>query len=207
MARELPITEFDMLTVDESMQMFKAMIPFLDFQLQKPLSIVIRMNELTQTMNFYNNPLNRSSLASQSLNHSYIASVNDIFTNEEFLNTVMRYCPEKYAGMLDNLRNFSKMSDIMNMMNTFNDGDDLLNNPIILNMMNQTVNNTAKETPPEGSNTSQTAEQTAGQKSSQETKNTTKKNASFNMPDLFGALLTPEQKKQYDSYMKNLSDL
>ena len=49
MAKELPITEFDLRTVDESTQMFKAMIPFLDYQLQKPLSLIIRMNEFSQT--------------------------------------------------------------------------------------------------------------------------------------------------------------
>ena len=36
MAKELPITEFDLRTVDESTQMFKAMIPFLDCQLLCP---------------------------------------------------------------------------------------------------------------------------------------------------------------------------
>lgn len=54
MAKELPITEFDLRTVDESTQMFKAMIPFLDYQLQKPLSLIIRMNEFSQTLRFYN---------------------------------------------------------------------------------------------------------------------------------------------------------
>ena len=53
MAKELPITEFDLRTVDESTQMFKAMIPFLDYQLQKPLSLIIRMNEFSQTLRFY----------------------------------------------------------------------------------------------------------------------------------------------------------
>jgi hypothetical protein len=52
MAKELPITEFDLRTVDESTQMFKAMIPFLDYQLQKPLSLIIRMNEFSQTLRF-----------------------------------------------------------------------------------------------------------------------------------------------------------
>ena len=52
MAKELPITEFDLRTVDESTQMFKAMIPFLDYQLQKPLSLIIRMNEFSQTLHF-----------------------------------------------------------------------------------------------------------------------------------------------------------
>lgn len=204
MARELPITEFDMLTVNESMQMFKAMIPFLDYNLQKPLSIIIRMNELTQTINFYNNPRNYSTLASQSLNRSYISSVNDIFTNEEFLNTIMRYCPEKYAGMIENIKNFSKVSDIMNLFNSYEDGADLFNNPIILNMMNHMNMNGSDSNKAEPSKSS---DETSSKQSDKKS-DTHKKNASsMNMPDLFGALLTPEQKAQYDNYLKELSDL
>ena len=180
MARELPITEFDMLTVHESLQMFKAMIPFLEYDIQKPLSMIIRINELTQTMNFYNNPRNRTTLKSQSLSRPYISNINDIFRNEDFLNTVIRYCPEKYAGMIDNFRNFSKMSDIMNIFNASDDGSDLLNNPIILEMMNNIGGTDKKSEAPKGSP---------------------------NMQNLFGAFLTPEQKSQYDDYMKKLSDL
>jgi hypothetical protein len=111
----LPITDFDILTLDESMQMFKAMIPFLSFELQKPLSILVRANEFTQTMNYYDNPLNRKPLTSQ--------STNSPFSNEEFINTVMQYCPKQYAGIFENIRNFSKMSDIMSVVNLFNDYD------------------------------------------------------------------------------------
>jgi hypothetical protein len=118
-AMSLPITDFDILTLDESMHMFKAMLPFLSFEMQKPMSMIIRMNEFTQTMDYYNNPLNRKTLTSQ--------STNNPFSNEEFLNTVMKYCPKKYAGILENIRNFSKMSDIMSVMNLFNEFDDKSN--------------------------------------------------------------------------------
>ena len=99
MAKELPITEFDLRTVDESTQMFKAMIPFLDYQLQKPLSLIIRMNEFSQTLHFYNRSPGNPAIRGQS-SHAYINSINDIFTNDDFLNTVMPYCPEKYAAMI-----------------------------------------------------------------------------------------------------------
>ena len=194
MARELPITEFDMLTVNESLQMFKAMIPFLEYDIQKPLSIIIRINELTQTMNFYNNPHNRTTFISQSLNRPYISSVNDIFTNDEFINTIMRYCPEKYAGMVENFRNFSKMSDIMNLFNSYDDSSDLFNNPIILNMMNN-MNSTPKDAPP------------PKETPPKETPPPQRNSFSPNMPNLFNAFMTPEQKSQYDNYMKELSDL
>ena len=141
MAKELPITEFDLRTVDESTQMFKAMIPFLDYQLQKPLSLIIRMNEFSQTLRFYNRSPGNPAIRGQS-SHAYINSINDIFTNDDFLNTVMPYCPEKYAAMIEQFRSFSKVSEMMNLFQSFDDGADLFNNPIILNMMNQTVNTT-----------------------------------------------------------------
>ena len=109
MAKELPITEFDLRTVDESTQMFKAMIPFLDYQLQKPLSLIIRMNEFSQTLRFYNRSPGNPAIRGQS-SHAYINSINDIFTNDDFLNTVMPYCPEKYAAMIEQFRSFSKVS-------------------------------------------------------------------------------------------------
>lgn len=123
MARNLPITEFDTLTINESMQMFKAMIPFLDYNLQKMLSIVIRMNEFQQTMNFYQNPTNCHQFSCCSNDHNFAAasSLNDLLSNEQFVNTVLQYCPEQYASMFQSFQQFSKMSDIMNMMNTGND--------------------------------------------------------------------------------------
>ena len=54
----------------------------------------------------------------------------------------MPYCPEKYAAMIEQFRSFSKVSEMMNLFQSFDDGADLFNNPIILNMMNQTVNTT-----------------------------------------------------------------
>lgn len=195
MAKELPITEFDLRTVDESTQMFKAMIPFLDYQLQKPLSLIIRMNEFSQTLRFYNRSPGNLAIRGQS-SHAYINSINDIFTNDDFLNTVMPYCPEKYAAMIEQFRSLSKVSEMMNLFQSFDDSADLFNNPIILNMMNQTVNTTntpgktaAKAPPPEktqadGTQNEHTASATG----------------------LLNMLLTPEQQKQYDTYMKTLSD-
>lgn len=54
----------------------------------------------------------------------------------------MPYCPEKYTAMIEQFRSFSKVSEMMNLFQSFDDGADLFNNPIILNMMNQTVNTT-----------------------------------------------------------------
>ena len=50
MDKKTPITFFDILTVNQSIQMLKALVPFLDFDLQKNLAIIIRINELLQTI-------------------------------------------------------------------------------------------------------------------------------------------------------------
>lgn len=202
MAKELPITEFDMLTIDESTQMFKAMIPFLDYPLQKTLSLIIRANEFSQTLRFYNTPLNSMTLKTQSTSHTYINSINDMFTNDDFLNTVMQYCPEKYAKMIDQFRSFSKVSEIMNLFQGFDEGTDLFNNPIILNMMNQSVNNTDKE------NTSNSSSQKNNTSKKEEPHSKEhKEKTSAASPDLLSMLLTPKQQKEYDTYMKTLKNL
>lgn len=63
----------------------------------------------------------------------------------------MPYCPEKYAAMIEQFRSFSKVSEMMNLFQSFDDGADLFNNPIILNMMNQTVNTTNNTANPKNS--------------------------------------------------------
>ena len=227
MAKELPITEFDLRTVDESTQMFKAMIPFLDYQLQKPLSLIIRMNEFSQTLRFYNSSPGTPAIRGQS-SHAYINSINDIFTNDDFLNTLMPYCPEKYAAMIEQFRSFSKVSEMMNLFQSCDDNSDLFNNPIILNMMNQTVNTTNNTATPKNSIDGNTPGKTAAQaplpkkaptdrtqnepNASADTTGTPKSQhtsgtkASDPPTGLLNMLLTPEQQKQYDTYMKTLSD-
>lgn len=140
----------------------------------------------------------------------------------------MPYCPEKYAAMIEQFRSFSKVSEMMNLFQSFDDGADLFNNPIILNMMNQTVNttnNTAnpknfkdgntpgktdvkapppKKTPADGAqNEPNVSADTTGMPKSQHTSGT---KSSAPPTGLLNMLLTPEQQKQYDTYMKTLSD-
>ncbi len=122
MAHELPLTEFDSFTVNQALQMFKAMIPFLDYPLQRTLSLFIRINELWQTMRFYSSPKNLSvfsacSLSSAEHSSQTVHSVNDILQNDQLLDTVLKYCPEQYASMIRGYRQFSKMSELMNAMN------------------------------------------------------------------------------------------
>ena len=80
----------------------------------------------------------------------------------------------------------------MNLFNSYDDSSDLFNNPIILNMMNN-MNSSPKDAPPP--------------KDTPPRDTPPKNSFSPNMPNLFNAFLTPEQKSQYDNYMKELSNL
>lgn len=146
MAKELPITEFDMITLNQTTQMFKAMLPFLDYSMQRSLSLFIRMNEFQQTMQFYSHPENINQFTTCSNgSRQQIHSINDILANEEILNVILKYCPEQIANMINTFRQFSKMSDIMNMMNTASGGDfsSMFNNfnPDMMNMLNPDMMN------------------------------------------------------------------
>ena len=56
MSDKPPITIFDMQTLPLLFQIIKAMIPFLDFPMAKMLSVIIRLNELNYTINYFRSP-------------------------------------------------------------------------------------------------------------------------------------------------------
>lgn len=125
MSRNIPITEFDTLTVNPSMQILKALVPFLDYPLQRQVSLIIRVTELQQTMKFFSNPSSVSGFSSSATGYAdKIHSIDDIFNNEKLLDSLLVYCPENYASMIKTFRQFSKMSDLFNMVNFANEGTD-----------------------------------------------------------------------------------
>ncbi len=122
MSRNIPITEFDTLTVNPSMQMLKTLIPFLDYPLQRQISMIIRITELQQTMKFFSNPSSVSGFSSPPAGCAKkIHSLDDILSNDELIDSLLVYCPENYASMIKTFRQFSKMSDLFNMMNLTNE--------------------------------------------------------------------------------------
>ncbi len=119
MDKKTPITLFDILTISQSLQMLKAILPFLDFDLQKNLALIIRINELRQTMDFFNDTKNFCTIRS-CVNSPIItlySSLDNILCNDEIINTIMPYCPENYIGFIKNYKQFSKMSDVINLLN------------------------------------------------------------------------------------------
>lgn len=119
MDNKTPITLFDILTINQSLQMLKAILPFLDFDLQKNLALIIRINELRQTMDFFSDTKNFCTIRS-CVNSPIItlySSLDNILCNDEIINTIMPYCPENYVGFIKNYKQFSKMSDVINLLN------------------------------------------------------------------------------------------
>ena len=54
--KELPITEFDMQTLPQFIQLAKAILPFMEFNTQQTLSPLLRAYEFSCTMNYYSRP-------------------------------------------------------------------------------------------------------------------------------------------------------
>ena len=122
MAKQLPVTEFDILTLPGYLQLFKALIPFMEYGMQKKLSMLIRANELKHTLSFYNSPYscNTFKTCSNSSGINANTSLNDILNNEAIMKTILAYCPDNIAQLINTYRNFSKMSDMFGMMDMFN---------------------------------------------------------------------------------------
>lgn len=118
---ELPLTEFDQETLSESTQMTKALIPFLNFQMQKTLSIIIRFQELMQTIDYFKKPIHQTS---GSVFHKSDASMDEI------LKAVGHYCGKSYAKNFDMILNIMKMTNVVNMYK------DMEQNPDFSNIIN-----------------------------------------------------------------------
>ena len=119
MSKIFPITEFDSMTLPASLQIFKAIIPFMDYNLQRSTSTLIRANELIHTMNFYKSPANARCFKSCSSNFQISAnsSIQEIISNENIINTIMKYCPEETENMINQFRSYSTMSDLFSKYN------------------------------------------------------------------------------------------
>lgn len=119
MSKTYPITEFDSMTLPSTLQIFKAMIPFMDYEMQRSFATVIRTNELIHTMKFYQSPLNCKCFKSCNSNFhiSNSSSIQDIIGNENILNIIMKYCSEETEKLFNQFRNFSNMSDLFNTFN------------------------------------------------------------------------------------------
>lgn len=122
MPKEYPITDFDMSTLPLSLQLMKAMIPFMNIGMQRSLSTYIRIQELQYTKQFYANP-DSIIVCSQSQDKTADKLHSNSPINEAMINVLMRYCPDNYKKTFSNLMHFTEMSDLFNMFNMFNSPD------------------------------------------------------------------------------------
>lgn len=134
--KDLIVTEFDLLTTKGSTQILKALIPFLAPREQKMIGIIIRIWELIQTIRFFEK---------QTFPHHGKQSGLDF--NPELVQHIKKYCTPDSQHMIDMILQFMNMSELMNIMNMFenetpeknsNSGNDFGNIMNIFQTMNKT---------------------------------------------------------------------
>lgn len=101
------MTEFDRVTLDESLQMLKVLIPYLDFSLQKSIALVIRIKELENTINYYNNPHN-------------VFTDKAKLSGADIMQDLSQYCPEDIQNTIQTFSAMMQANSMMNMMNSMN---------------------------------------------------------------------------------------
>lgn len=121
MSDKPPLTEFDMVTIPSSFQIMKAMLPFLDINMQKNLSLIIRFMELKQTMDFFNYASSITTMShtnkNTNTNNENSNFLLNLLNNDDFVNTISPYLPENYKSMISGFKMFSSMSDLLNQSN------------------------------------------------------------------------------------------
>ena len=116
--KELPITEFDMLTLPQYIQLAKSIIPFMEFGTQQTMSALLRAYEFSCTMNYYNRPESLRMAACSTKPHlSLNSSIQDILGDERIMSTVLKYSPDNFKNILSNIKSYNKMSDLFNIFN------------------------------------------------------------------------------------------
>ena len=113
--KELPITEFDMQTLPQFIQLAKAILPFMEFNTQQTLSPLLRAYEFSCTMNYYSRPESLRIAACSAKPHLSLNSpIQDILSDENIMNVILTYCPDNLRNILSNFKNYNKMSDLFN---------------------------------------------------------------------------------------------
>ncbi|GEM_PF-206869 len=190
MEKNPPITTFDMLSTNPFLQLFKAMLPFFDFPTQKKMAYLVRIQELQQTFAFYQNLQNAHAIRScvSSPIMSANKSLSELLEDENFIQAVLPYCPAPYRSILQNYKQFSKVSELMQQFSS----DGTNNFPMNFSEFFQ---NKSKDSTP--LNFSQNIDSTA-------TDNSNKMPLNGSMSTMLNSMMTPEQQELYDTFLKQL---
>lgn len=104
----LLLTEFDIATLGNEIQMLKAFIPFIELKHQKTFAICIRIIEFMKTMDFYNHMTEPCPLSRSSMNKK------DIF------NEIKKFCPAQNLDIFEMMANMDNISEYMKIYETMN---------------------------------------------------------------------------------------
>ena len=183
MSKSIPMTEFDMITQPDYIQLLKAILPFMDYNMQRSISTLIRTSELKNTIRFYSSPVNcnifKSCCNSSGINFN--TPISEILGNEQLINTVKTYCSGNIVNMINTYRNLNKMSDMFNMMDIFNNSS--------------------------SNNSSSNNDEIHNDKNNNDGNNNYKSNSSINTSDMLGNIMNSNQKDLYNEYIKQLDSL
>ena len=183
MSKSIPMTEFDMITQPDYIQLLKAILPFMEYNMQRSISTLIRTSELKNTMRFYSSPVNcnifKSCCNSSGINFN--TPISEILGNEQLINTVKTYCSGNIVNMINSYRNLNKMSDMFNMMDIFNNSS--------------------------SNNSSSNNDEIHNDKNNNDGNNNYKSNSSINTSDMLGNIMNSSQKDLYNEYIKQLDSL
>lgn len=128
--KELPITEFDMQTLPQFIQLAKAVLPFMEFGTQQTLGTLLRAYEFSCTINYYSRPESLRIAACSTKPHlSLNSSLQDILSDDSIMNVILMYCPDNLKSILDNFKSYNKMSDLFNLLNRGQNGVNGFLNP------------------------------------------------------------------------------
>ncbi len=124
------LTEFDQMTLGNSTQMIKAILPFMDWRTQQMLSMVIRLKEMMATIDYYKKH------ASQHFGKGFAAD----FNQSQLISAISRYCPDINLDLFANMKTFMDMENMMSAMDkassTANSGAASSDFSFVENMMN-----------------------------------------------------------------------
>ena len=183
MSKSIPMTEYDMITQPDYIQLLKAILPFMEYNMQRSISTLIRTSELKNTMRFYSSPVNcnifKSCCNSSGINFN--TPISEILGNEQLINTVKTYCSGNIVNMINTYRNLNKMSDMFNMMDIFNNSS--------------------------SNNSSSNNDEIHNDKNNNDGNNNYKSNSSINTSDMLGNIMNSSQKDLYNEYIKQLDSL
>lgn len=185
MSKSIPMTEFDMITQPDYIQLLKAILPFMEYNMQRSISTLIRTSELKNTIRFYSSPVNcnifKSCCNSSGINFN--TPISEILGNEQLINTVKTYCSGNIVNMINTYRNLNKISDMFNMMDIFNNSS--------------------------SNNSSSNNDEIHNDKNNNDGNNNYKSNSnsSINASDMLGNIMNSSQKDLYNEYIKQLDSL